>query len=163
EAFESSLQGTRERCDVALAMRIRGLRSDQRLRRSIASFVLGKLLKAPARANGINVPLGEDGAEPGLQRAAPVEIPEERTLRALAASQTVQLREKGIREVTGIRGTRFATQNGGRSRAQVSTVGGEKMFPGSFTSFGTGAGQGQIFEMQRAEVFFELGRGKRYA
>src|SRR5713101_4608834 len=131
-------------------MRIGGLRlrSGERLRWSVASFVLAKLLEAPARADRINVPLGEDGTEPGLQRTASVEIPEERTFGALAASQTVQLRKKGIREVTGIRGTCFATQNGGGGRAQVSAVGGEKMLPGSFTSFATGASQGQIFEVQ---------------
>src|SRR5712692_8910714 len=108
-------------------MRIAGLhlRSGERLRRSVASFVLGKLLKAPARADRINVPLGEDGAEPGLQRTASVEIPEERTLGALAANQTVQLRKKGIREelyglVSGKGAERYNSEKRESARSQAS-------------------------------------------
>src|SRR6266436_3693857 len=112
------------------------LRSQQRLRAPIASFVLAKFLEAAARTDGINVPLGKNGAEPGLQRTASVEVTEERPFRARAACQTVQLRKKGIREITGIRGTRFAAKNRGRRRAQVSTVLGEKMLPGRLASFG---------------------------
>src|SRR5258708_30468731 len=139
-------------------MRIAGLhpRSEQRLRPSIAGFVLAKLFEAPARTDGINVPLGKNGAEPGLQRTASVEVTEEGPFRARAACQTVQLRKKGIREITGIRGTRFAAKNRGRRRAQASAVLGEKMLPGRLASFGAGVGQGQIFEMQRAQIVLEL-------
>src|SRR5712664_940017 len=144
-------------------MRIAGLHrwSEQHLRPSIASFVLAKLLEAPARTDGINVPLGKNGAEPGLQRTASVEVPEERPLRALASAQTVQLRKQGIREIAGFRGTRFAAKNRGRRRTQVSTVGGEKMIPGRFASFGASGGQGQIFEMQSAQIILELLRWHR--
>src|SRR5712692_8878071 len=90
-----------------------------------------------------------------------MKVTEERTFRALTAGQTVQIRKKGIREVTGFRGTRPAAKNRGRRRAQVSTVGGEKMLPGVFTSFGASGGQGQILEMQRAEILFELLRRDR--
>src|SRR5712672_529 len=139
-------------------MRIAGLhlRSEQRPRQSFASLVFGKLLEAAARADGINVPLGKNGAEPGLQRTAPMEVTKERTYRAFAAGQTVQLGKKGIREITGIRGTRVAAKNRCRRRAQVSAVLSEKMLPSRLTSCGAGGGQSQIFKMKRTEIFFEF-------
>src|SRR6266852_4587650 len=85
-----------------------------------------------------------------------MKVTEERTFRALTAGQTVQIRKKGIREVTGFRGTRPAAKNRGRRRAQVSAVGGEKMLPGRLGPIGAGGGQGQIFEMQCAQILFEL-------
>src|SRR5260370_5434438 len=137
------------------------LRSKLRLRPSLASFVLAKLLEAPARADGINVPQGKNGAEPGLQRAAPMEVTEEGAIRAFAAGQTVQIRKKGIGKVTGFRGTRPAAKNRGRRRAQIAAVLGEKMLPGRLGPIGAGGGQGQIFEMQCAEILFELSRCHR--
>src|SRR5205814_1762595 len=83
-----------------------------------------------------------------------MEVTEQRTLRALAAGQTVQVGKKGIREITGVRGTR--ANHGGRRGAQVSAVLGEKILPSRLTPFGTSGGQCQIFQMQRAEIFFEL-------
>jgi len=70
-------------------MRIAGLhlRSEQRLQPSIAGFVLAKLFEAPARTDGINVPLGKNGAEPGLQRTASMEVTEERPFRARAPAK----------------------------------------------------------------------------
>src|SRR2546421_6416902 len=144
-------------------MRIAGLhlRSEQRLRPSLASFVLAKLLEAAAGTDGINVPLGKNGAEPGLQRTAAMEVTEERTFRAFAADQTIQLGKKGIREITSFRGTRVAAKNRGSRRAQVSAVLGEKMLPSHLTSFGASGGQSQIFQMQRAEIFLEFRRSER--
>src|SRR5260370_25273961 len=97
-------------------MRIAGLylRSQRRLQMSITSFVLAKFLEAPARTNGINVPLGNNGTEPRLQGAAPTEVTAERTLRALAAGQTIQFRNQGIPEITSFRGTPSATRDPGR-------------------------------------------------
>src|SRR6266513_6418494 len=143
-------------------MRIAGLhlRSEQRPRQSLASFIFAKLLEAAARTDGIDVPLRKNGAEPGLQRTAPMKVTKERTFRAFAAGQSVQLGKKGIREITSFRGTRVAVKNRGRRRAQVSAVLGEKMLPSRLTSFGASGGQSQIFKMQRAEIFFELKRSK---
>src|SRR5438552_15323834 len=83
-----------------------------------------------------------------------MEVTEQRTLRALATGQTVQVGKKGIREITGFHGTR--ANHGGRRGAQVSAVLGEKILPSRLTPFGTSGGQCQIFQMQRAEIFFEL-------
>src|SRR5713101_108714 len=90
-----------------------------------------------------------------------MKVAEERTFRALSICQTVQVGKKGIREVTGFGGTRPAAKDRSRSRAQVSSVLGEKMLPGIFTSFGASGGQGQILEMQRADILFELLRRDR--
>src|SRR6266550_9221769 len=102
-------------------MRIAGLhlRSEQRPRRSLASFIFAKLLEAAARTDGIDVPLRKNGAEPGLQRTAPMEVTKERTFRAFAGGQAVQLGKKGIREITSFRGTRVRAKNRGRRRAKV--------------------------------------------
>src|ERR1700676_888025 len=123
-------------------MRIAGLhlRSEQRPRQSFASFVLGKLCEAAARSDRINVPLCKNGTEPGLQRTAPMEVTKERTFRAFAAGQTVQLGKKGIRKITSFRGARVRAKNRGRRRAQVSAVLGEKMLPSRLTSLGASAG-----------------------
>src|SRR6266699_5709220 len=143
-------------------MRIAGLhlRSEHRPRRSLARFIFAKLLEAAARADGIDVPPGKNGAEPGLQRTAPMEVTKERTFRAFAGGQTVQLGKKGIREITSFRGTRVRAKNRGRRRAKVSAVLSEKMLPSRLTSFGTSGGQRQIFKVQRAEIFFEFRRNK---
>src|ERR1700732_5251534 len=119
EAFERRLQCPGERSDVALAMRIAGLhlRSEQRPRQSFASFVFSKLLEAAPRADGINVPLGKNGTEAGLQRTSPMEVAKARTFHAFAASQTVQFGKKRIRKITSFRGTRVAAKNRGRRRA----------------------------------------------
>src|SRR5437016_12236079 len=140
-------------------MRIAGLhlRSEQRLRPSPASFILGKLLEAAAGTDGIYVPLGKNGTEPGLQRTAPMEVTEQRTFRALAAGQTIQFGKEGIGEITCFGRTRVRAKNRRRRRAQVSAVVSEKMLPCRLTSFGASGGQCQIFQMQRAEICFELG------
>src|SRR5260370_17412994 len=143
-----------------IAMRIAGLylRSQRRLQMSITSFVLAQCLEAPARTNGINVPLGKNGTEPGLQRTASMEVTEERTLRALAAGQTIQLRKQRIREITGFRGARFAAKNRSRRGAQVGAVGREKMLPGRRASFGASGVHSQAFQLQHAPTVLHLFR-----
>src|SRR2546421_8758564 len=98
------------------------LRSEWNFRLSVARFVLAKVLEAPAGANGVNMPLGKDGAEPGFQRAAAMEVAKERTLRALAIRQTIQLRKEGICKIAGLGRTRAAAENCGCGRAQVRAV-----------------------------------------
>src|SRR5438046_898555 len=144
-------------------MRIDGLkrRSERSFRLSVARFVLAKVLEAPAGANGVNMPLGKDGAEPGFQRAASVEVAKERTLRAFAIRQTVQLRKEGICKIAGLGRTHAAAKNCGCGSAQVGAVGSEKMFPGGLAPIGASGGQRKIFELQRAQIFLELLRRYR--
>src|SRR5260370_16509633 len=107
-----------------MAMRMGGVyvRSQRRLQMSITSFVLAKFLEAPARTNGINVPLGNNGTEPGLQGAAPMEVTEERTLRALAAAQTIQFRKQGIPAITSFPAAPFAAKNRARRASQLTAA-----------------------------------------
>ena len=58
--------------------------------------------EAAAGANGIDVTLGEDGAEPGLERAAAVEIAEEGAAVG-SIGETVKVGEKRVSELAGCR------------------------------------------------------------
>src|SRR6266581_3702183 len=144
-------------------MRIGGqdLLAERRLHRPIDGFLLAKLLEAAPGADRIDVPLGKNGAKPGFQRTAPVKVAEERAFRPFAAGQTVQLGEKGIRELAGFRRTCGAMKNRGGRGTQVRAVRLEKVFPGSLASFGAGSRQGQIFNMESAEIFFKALGGPR--
>src|SRR6266849_4092214 len=90
-----------------------------------------------------------------------MKVAEERPLCSFATGQTVQLGKKGIRKITGFRGTRRATKDRGRRRTQVSAVGAKKMLPGGLAPLGASNGQGQIFEMQCAQIILELLRSHR--
>jgi len=52
------------------------------------------------------------------------------------------------------------TNRGGRG-AQVRAVRREEVFPGSLASFGAGNRQGQISNVEPAEIFFKALRGRR--
>src|SRR5438445_13364973 len=66
----------------------------------LGSLVFGKFFEAAARTNGINMALGNNGAEPGLQRTATVEVAEERAVGAFAVRQSVQISKHRIAELT---------------------------------------------------------------
>jgi hypothetical protein len=102
ESCESFAQGTAKHGDVALTMRIVRMELGPRMRplARIVCVVFAQLFEAATYANRINVALSENGAEPGLQRTAPVVVAEKRTSAALAIRETVQIREKRIREFT---------------------------------------------------------------
>jgi len=98
---KSALQGTNEKGDVALAMRVGRLHGN-----CGSDFVDGRFyivvvegLEAASRADGVNVALSEDGAEPSLERASSVEITEEGALAAGAIRETVEFSEKRVGEV----------------------------------------------------------------
>src|SRR6266446_6333612 len=90
-----------------------------------------------------------------------MKIAKERPLCSFATGQTVQLRKKGIRQIIGFRGTRRATKDRGRRRAQVSTVGAKKMLPGGLVPIDAGGGQSQILQMQCAQIVLEFLRSER--
>src|SRR5260370_37792882 len=126
------------------------LLAECRLHPPIDGFLCAKLLEAAAGADRIDVPLGKNGAKPGLQRTAPVKVTEERALRPFAAGQAVQLGEKGIRELGGFRRTCGAMKNRGGRGAQGRAVRLEKVFPCSLASFGAGSREGQILNLKPA-------------
>src|SRR6267378_8289152 len=74
ELCEGFAQGPAKDGDVACTMGIAGMGLGSRVEflTRIVRVVFAELIKTAARANRINVALSEDGAEPGLQRAAPV-------------------------------------------------------------------------------------------
>src|SRR6267142_1701335 len=78
---EGFAQRAAKQGEVAFTMRIVGL--ELRLRRRglarILCVVFAQFFEATAGADHINVSLGKNGAEPGLQRAAPVKVAEQRT------------------------------------------------------------------------------------
>src|SRR6266849_3669681 len=137
------------------------LLAERRLHRPIDGFLLAKLLEAATGADRIDVPLGKNGAKPGLQGTAPVKVAEERALRPFAAGQTVQLGEERIRELAGFRRTCGAMKNRGSRSTQVRAVRREEVLPGSLASFGAGSREGQIFNVEPAEIFFKALRGPR--
>src|SRR6267378_6600573 len=81
EFCEGFAQRAAKQGEVAFTMGIAGmeLRSRWRDLARILCVVFAEFFEAAARANRINVALSKDGAEPGLQRAAPMEVAKERT------------------------------------------------------------------------------------
>ena len=99
ESGKGCLQSADEKSGVAFAMRIGGLNRNG-LRNFVRRMPIGRFcvaiierFKAAAGADGVNVSLGENGAKPGLERAAAVEITEERTLAARAICKAVEFSE----------------------------------------------------------------------
>src|SRR6266478_9062635 len=100
----------------------------ERLRASIAYAARGRELcgrqrgvavravefgKAAAGADGVDMPLGEDRAQPSLERASPVKITQQGAAVG-AFAQTVQLREERIRQFACCRRVLRAAQNSAR-------------------------------------------------
>jgi len=86
-----------------------------------------------AGANGVDVTLGEDGAQPGLHRAAAVKIAKQGSFDAFFFRESVEIGKKGVRKI--VRGGRTcgATQDSDRRRAQgdCPAVGGACRGPGA--------------------------------
>ena len=94
KACESSLQCSDEKRVVALAVRVsdRSRNARQNLLSSAALAIIAiKRFEAAAGADGIDVALSENGAEPGFQRAAAVEIAEKGTFAAVAIFEAIEL------------------------------------------------------------------------
>src|SRR5260370_38142185 len=90
-----------------------------------------------------------------------MKVAKERPLCSFATGQTVQLRKKGIRQITGFRGTGRATKDRRCRRVQVSAIGAKKMFPGSLVPIDAGGGQSQVLQMQCAQIVLEFLRSER--
>src|SRR6266850_6090922 len=88
---EGFAQRAAKQGEVAFTMGIvrMELRSRRRELARILCVVFTQLFEATARADRINVSLSKNGAEPGLQRTAPVKVAEERTGVALALREAV--------------------------------------------------------------------------
>src|SRR5208282_6623145 len=120
------------------------------------SVVIFEGFKTSASADDVNVALSENGAEPGFERAAPVEIAEKRALAAGTIRQPVKFCEERIGEFAGLRGSGAATEHGGGGGTQVTAKLADEMLPGWFAIFHTRGGESQVFEMQGGEVLLVL-------
>ena len=102
--------------------------------------------------------LRENGAEPGLERAAAVEIAEERTLAAVSLRKTIKLRKERIGKFAGLLRSGTATENGGGGSPKVRAEGVDKMVPRRFAVLHASGGERQILKMEGAEIFVHLFR-----
>lgn len=95
EACERGLQGADEKRVVTFAVRIGDGSGNARhiLKSGTFWLVAIERFKAAASADAINVTLSENGAKPGFQRAAAVEITEEGALAAMAIFEAIEFRE----------------------------------------------------------------------
>ena len=161
ERCESAVQCADEKRDVTLAMGIGGRNGNARqfLSRAVLGFIAIERFESAASADGVNMALSENGAEPGFQGAAAVKITEKRAFAAVALLEAIELRKKRIREFQSLRRSRAATQNRGSGRTQIAAIGCEEMLPRGFTIFEASGGKSKILEVQGTEIGFQpIGR-----
>ena len=99
--------------------------------------------------------MSKNGAQPGGQFAAAVEMVKER----YAANGGFPAVERGVQRVGEFAGVRIAGRTLGDGRGcgvKIQAISGEKMFPGGFASCSARASQGQIFQVKRAKVTLDL-------
>ena len=100
EGGKSALQGTNEKGGITLAIRIGGLHGNgiRNLVGAGLGIVVIEGFETASSADGVNVALSEDSAEPGLERTAAVEIAEEGALAAGSIRESVEFRKKRVGE-----------------------------------------------------------------
>src|SRR5580693_8589447 len=102
----------------------------------------------------------EDGAKPVLQRAASVEVAEERAVVGLAGRRgrdAVKIGEERVGEILRGDGIGFTAKNSRGRGAQVAAIRNDEKFPGSGLTTGARGSEAQILQMKRAEKFFQIG------
>src|ERR1700719_671167 len=113
--------------------------------------------EAAAGADCVDVPLGEDGAEPSLQRASPVEITEQgATIGSLA--QPIEVREQGICQFARGWGGRRTAKDGASRGPQVAAKSRDEIIPGIGPLFGASASERQILQVECRKVSFDVAR-----
>ena len=162
ESGESGLQGTHKKRGVPFAVRVGGLNGNS-LREFLNCLCAGRLcvvfferFEAAPGADGVNMTLGENGAKPGFERAAPVEVTEKRALATGAVHEAIKLGEKRVSEIAGFRRSRTATEHRGCSGAQVASILADEMLPRGFAIFHAGGRESQVLQMEGREIFLEL-------
>jgi len=105
EALERGLKSASEERDVSLAMGISEgrVRGGSREGSCCLRIVVAQFLEAAAGADSIDVALGQNRSQPSLKRTAPVKVTEERSLRALATIEAVEIGKKRIGEIARFR------------------------------------------------------------
>jgi hypothetical protein len=111
ESGESGLQRADEKGAVAFTIGIGRLNGNgvreflDGLRAGRFCLIVFEGFEAAPCADGIDVALSQNSAKPSLERAAPVEITEERAFAASAVGEAVEFSKEGIGEFAGVRGS----------------------------------------------------------
>ena len=163
KASERGLEGATEEGLVAIAMRVCGRSGGDQLGNGIFGLRLAiDINKAAGGADGVNMALGENGAKPGLQRAAAMKIAEEGAIGAAAIGDSIEVGEERIGQVASFGRIGGTAENGGSRGAEIRPIGGDEVFPGGFGAFGASASESEILEMKAGKEVFELVRvGRR--
>jgi hypothetical protein len=162
EGGESGLQGADKKSGVALAVgvgrldgnRVRDFLDSLGVGRSSVIFIEG--FEAAIGADTIDVTLSENGAEPGFERAAAVEIAEEGAVAAVSIGEAIEFGEERVSELAGFGRSGATTEDGSCGGAKVRSIGGHKMLPSGLAIFHASGGEGQVLEMERGEIFVEF-------
>jgi hypothetical protein len=146
---ERGFESGDEASEIPLAMRIERKRRNILMRKQIGLFAIAGVERLPAAAiaDSINMPLRQDGTEPGLQRTAPVEITEERALTALAVHETKEVGEQRVREFLCVGASVAAFGDSANGGSEVAAILLDKMIPGSLTTFETCGSERQVFRV----------------
>lgn len=118
-----------------------------------ARFVVcGQRLQPSRASKTIDVALGKHRAKPGAKAAAPVKVAEQRSTLPVPLGKPEQL---GVQAIRG-----FARRAGFIDRVCRSikqrALFADEMFPGRIVSVRARGGQGEILEMQSAQVAFDV-------
>src|SRR5271163_4156832 len=105
ESRESGLQGAHKKRGVPFAIGISRLNGNggRNFMRGGFCLVVIEGFEAAPRTDGVNVTLGENGAKPGFERAAAVEVTEKRALATGALREPIEFGEKRVSEIAGFR------------------------------------------------------------
>src|ERR1700730_7862 len=114
-----------------------------------------------AGANGVDMPLGQDRAQPGLQRASPMKITKERAAIGSFA-YPIELRKQRVCEFARRRRVARAAQNSAGRRTQVAAKTLDEVIPRLGAAFGTRASKRQIPKVERGNIFLKLGGVRRF-
>src|SRR5271154_2225430 len=104
--------------------------------------------EAACGADGVDMALGQDGAQPRLQRAASMKISKQRVVATFLFGESIEIRKKGVRKIVRGGRTRWTTQDGSRGGAQIRAIRGDEVVPGVGVPIGAGGGQAQVPQMQ---------------
>lgn len=171
ESGEGRFESGGEKSQIAGAMWIgRGLIDGDDRGEGVVVFEFGE---AAGKTDGVDMALGEDGAEPGLEGAAAVEVAEEGagggfcgagcTVGAwiFSSGQAIEVGEERVGEIAGGRGNGRAAEYSGSGGAEIGAVVSNEVIPGFGAVFGAGAGEGQVLEMQGGEIILDVASGRR--
>ena len=106
--------------------------------------------ETPCSAETIDVPLSKHGAEPGRQRAAAVEVAEERSPLAVPLGHSKKVSIQSVGRFAGGTGLVDGVRRSIKDRPMLA----DELFPGGFISIGARDGEGDVAEVESRGVTF---------